>query len=184
MIEELRPFLARRRERVKPRLGGFLSWIAKQRLVGGPGIRVLETNDGTSISLDRKARQFFIGAFNCTLVDEVTATVGPGFVNGRMPTIGGQPLSDRPELTVPKAQKDPILIMLKVEVDEETTRLAEGDDAVTIIAEAKRPANTRTLGHHPIAVIYRQGNDTRLYQLAYFSYNHAWKDGRHFFIPA
>jgi hypothetical protein len=184
MIEELRPFVARRRERVKPRLGGFLGWIAKQRLVGGPGIRVLETNDGTSISLDRKARQFFIGAFNCALVDETTATVGPGFVNGRMPTIAGQPLSDRPELTVPRPQKDPIFIMLKVTVDEATQRLADGDDAVTVVAEAKKPVNTRESGYHPIAVIYQQGGDTRLYQIAYFSYNHAWKDGKHFFVTA
>jgi len=184
MIEELRPFTARRRERVKPKLSGFLSWLRGQRIVGGRGIRVYETEAGTSISVDRTARQFFIGAFNITDLGNGTAQVGVGFVNGRTPVIGGAPLADRPLLKLPKAKQDPVFILLKVEVDKKSQRIKDGDDAISIVAESKKPPMTDEIGYHPIATILNVGGTERIYQLAYFSYNHAYKNGKHFFVPA
>ena len=185
MIEELRPFTTRRRERVKPKLAGFLGWLRSQRITGGRGIRVYETEAGASISVDKTARQFFIGAFNVTNLGQGRVQIGVGFVNGLVPVIDGSPLSERPELKIPKVSgPDPAYILLKVEVDKETERIKEDKEAVSIVAESKKPPMTDVIGYHPIAAIHNIAGTERIYQLAYFSYNHAYKNGKHFFVPA
>jgi hypothetical protein len=183
MIEELRPFTARSRQRVKPRLAKLLEWLRSQRIVGGVGVKVLQTDQGTVIS--SSLRPSFVGAFAVTKLDRAVR-VGLGFVNGIIPTINGAPLSDAPQLSIPKAEsREPLYIMLSVEVDKDSGRLDESNkEAVKIVAQASKVAPNKETGLHPIAVFYPTKTGTRLYQLAYFSYNHAFRDGRHFFVPA
>jgi hypothetical protein len=185
MIEELRPFVARRRERVKPKLAGFLSWLRAQRITGGRGVTVFQTEEGTVVSASARARSF-LGAFKVTKVGRAIR-VGVGFVNGRIPTIDGKPLDEGPTLELPKTLPDdkPLFVVLQVKVDERLGRIdSEDKEAVTIGVGTKEDASKKDTGYHPIAVFYPLQGGSKLFQLAYFSYNHAYRRGRHFFVPA
>jgi len=185
MIEELRPFVARRRERVKPKLAGFLSWLRSQRITGSRGITVFQTEEGTVISASARP-QSFVGAFKVTRVGRAIR-VGLGFVNGRLPTIEGKPLDEGPTLELPKKLPDdkPFFVFLQVKVDEKSERIDPKDkEAITIGVGTKEDAAEKDTGYHPIAVFYPLEGGSKLFQLAYFSYNHAYRKGRHFFVPA
>lgn len=184
MIEELRVFTARRRERVKPKLAGFLSWLRSQRITGGRGVTVFQTEEGTVVSATMRA-QSFIGAFRVFRAG-AGVRVGIGFVNGILPRIEGVPLDEGPILPVPKKMPEtPFFVFLKVTIVEDTGRIDPQDDsAVTIVAGTKEDASEENTGYHPIAVFYPLEEGSKLFQLAYFSYNHAYRNGRHFFVPA
>jgi hypothetical protein len=183
MIEELRPLTARSRQRVKPRLAKLLEWLRSQRIVGGVGVKVLQTDQGTFISSSLKPS--FVGAFRVTGASQ-SVRVGVGFVNGIMPTINNKPLSEGPELEIPKASgQQPLYIMLSVEVEKDSGRINEKNkEAVKIVASTSKAAPKPQIGLHPIAVFYPLQEGPKLYQLAYFSYNHAFRNDRHFFVPA
>jgi hypothetical protein len=186
MIEELRPFVARRRERVKPKLAGFLSWLRSQRITGGRGITVFQTEEGTVVSASARS-QSFVGAFKVTTKVGRAIRVGVGFVNGRLPTIDGKPLDQGPALQLPKTPPDdkPLFVFLQVKVDEKSGRInPEDKEAVTIGVGTKEDASKKDTGYHPIAVFYPLEGGSKLFQLAFFSYNHAYRRGRHFFVPA
>jgi hypothetical protein len=186
MIEELRPLTARSRQRVKPRLAKLLEWLRAQRIVGGPGVQVLQTEEGTVISASA-TRSSFVGAFRVSRSDR-SVRVGLGFVNGVVPTINGKTLDQKPLLALPKKLPDdePFFVFLQVKINEDSQRIdAEDKSAVTIGVGTKADAAEKGTGYHPIAVFYPvEGGDPKLYQLAYFSYNHAYRNGRHFFVPA
>lgn len=167
MLEELRPFLGQSRQRVKPRLAGFLAWLQAQQIQGGPGIRIHRTNVGTSISL---AEPFpsFIGAFYCSLNDNLIR-VGPGFVNGVMPV--------NIDEKFPVEISEKTYVMVQVRLDENKRFAPEG---VTIEVGTKKYSEGKLLGRHPVALVY-QG---RIWQLSYFSLNHIYREPRHFFVPA
>lgn len=170
MIEQLRPFLAQSRQRVKPRLAGFLSWLQAQQIQAGRGIRIHRTNVGTSISL---AAPFpsFIGAFYANLNNQVV-TVGPGFVNGVRPSnIDDKLFVDLEEKTY---------VMVQVELDDSEKFNPASDKTVTIVADTKKETGNKLIGRHPVALVY-QG---RIWQLSYFSLNHSYRAPRHFFVPA
>ena len=177
MIEELRPFLAQRRQRVKPRLAGFLTWLQAQQIHAGRGIRIHRTGLGTSISL---ASPFpsFIGAFYANLNNKVV-TVGPGFVNGIMPSNLDEKFTINP--------KEKTYVMVQVKLGQNEKFDPEMEDAVTIAVGATKAApstdedgNESSIGRHPVALVY-QG---RIWQLSYFSFNHSYRKPRHFFVPA
>jgi hypothetical protein len=184
MIEELRPFVARRRERVKPKLAGFLSWLRSQRIVGGKGVEVFQTESGTIVSAAMRP-QSFIGAFRVTKIGR-KVRVGVGFVNGIMPTIDGKKLEEKPTLEIPKKPpKEPLFVFLQVKINEKSERIdPEDKEAVTVGIGTKKEMAKKNTGYHPIAVFYSLESGSKLYQLAYFSYNHAYRRDRHFFVPA
>ena len=170
MIEELRPFLAQSRQRVKPRLAGFLSWLQAQQIQPGRGIRIHRTNVGTSISL---AAPFpsFIGAFYANLNGN-SVKVAPGFVNGIMPSNIDE------EFSVDLSKKTYVFVEVKLTDEEKFDAAAE--DTVTIVVEDKKATGNKLRGRHPVALVY-QG---RIWQLSYFSLNHSYREPRHFFVPA
>jgi hypothetical protein len=178
MIEELRPYLVRRRERVKPKLGAFLGWLSRQKILAGPGLRVHQTDTGTVISASPPPG--FIGAFRASLGDRFI-TVGPGFVNGVTPTIEGARLTDSPPPRLQALRQDKYWVLIQVKIDGESKRIDEDDDgAVTIVADTKKTSGDELVGRHPIALVLRG----RIYQLSYFSLRHAYRERRHFFVPA
>jgi hypothetical protein len=170
MIEELRPFLAQSRQRVKPRLAGFLSWLQAQQIEAGRGIRIHRTNVGTAISL---AAQFpsFIGAFYANLNGN-TVRVGPGFVNGVMPS--------NIEDEFPVDLKEKTYVFVEVKLTEEEKFDATAKDTVTIVVDTEKSTGDKLRGRHPVAVVDRG----RIWQLSYFSFNHSYRAPRHFFVPA
>lgn len=170
MIEELRPFLAQSRQRVKPRLAGFISWLQAQQIQAGRGIRIHRTNVGTAISLSTPFPSF-IGAFYANLNDGVV-TVGPGFVNGIMPS------NIEEKFTVNPAKKT--YVMVEVKLDDNEKFDPESKDTVTIVVDTTKATNDKFRGRHPVALI----DKGRIWQLSYFSLNHSYRAPRHFFVPA
>jgi hypothetical protein len=170
MIEELRPFLGKSRERVKPRIAGFLSWLRSQQIQAGRGIRIHRTDVGTSISL---AAPFpsFIGAFYANL-NSSKVRVGPGFVNGIMPSN----IDD--EFPVNLKKKTYVFVEVKLTDGEKFDATAE--DTVTIVLDTEKATGDKLRGRHPVAVVDRG----RIWQLSYFSFNHSYRAPRHFFVPA
>jgi hypothetical protein len=178
MIDELRPYLARRRERVKPKLGAFLDWLGRQKIRAGQGLRVHQTEAGTVISASPPPG--FIGAFRVSLSDKFIR-VGPGFVNGIVPTIDGAAITDSPAPRLSALTDGKYWIFVEVRVDEVKERIDEEDpSAITIVADSKKNTQNELVGRHPIALVQK----SRLYQLSYFSLNHAYRRGKHFFVPA
>jgi hypothetical protein len=178
MIEELRPYLARRRERVKPKLGAFLEWLGRQKISAGQGLRVHQTDAGTVISASPPPG--FIGAFRVS-IGERFIRVGAGFVNGVTPTIEGTPITDAPAPRLLALREDKYWVFVQVKLDPETKRINEDDpEAVTIVADAQKTTGEELVGRHPIALVL----ESRLFQLSYFSLRHAYRNGRHFFVPA
>lgn len=170
MIEELRPFLAQSRQRVKPRLAGFLSWLQAQQIEAGRGIRIHRTNSGTSISL---AAPFpsFIGAFYANLNGSLV-TVGPGFVNDVLPS------NIEEEFSVDLGEKTYVMVEVKLNDNEKFD--ATDEKTVNIVVDTKKTTDNILHGRHPVALVY-QG---RIWQLSYFSLNHSYRKPRHFFVPA
>jgi hypothetical protein len=178
MIQELRPYLSRRRERVKPKLAAFLGWLDRQRIHAGPGLLVQQTENGTVISATPPPG--FVGAFRVDYSGQF-AKVGVGFVNGVVPTIEKKKLTDSPAPRLPVRRKEKFWIFVEVTVDVKTERInPEDPEAVVIVENDKKTSSDKLKGRHPIALVQGQ----RVYQLAYFSLNHAYVNGRHFFVPA
>lgn len=113
----------------------------------------------------------FIGSFYANLNNNVV-TVGPGFVNGIMPSNADE------EFTVDLEKKT--YVMVQVKLDENEKFDPEAEDVVTIVANTSKEPPEDLIGLHPVALVY-QG---RIWQLSYFSLNHSYRKPRHFFVPA
>jgi hypothetical protein len=179
MIEELRPYLVRRRERVKPKLAEFLGWLGRQKIHAGQGLRVHQTDAGTVISASPAPG--FIGALRVSLIGKKFIRISPGFVNGQSPTIDGRALTESPAPQLAAGKEDKYWVFVEVKVQEKTERIdAENPEAIIMVADSQKETKDKLTGRHPVALI--EGG--RVYQLSYFSLNHAYRGEKHFFVPA
>jgi hypothetical protein len=169
MIEELRPFLARSRQRVKPKLAVFLEWLKTQQIEAGKGIYINRTNAGTSISL-AQPRQFFLGDFHVSDA-QGGVRVSPGFVNGIRPENND---------SVIETPGGKFWVFVEVTVTEKGTIDPENKSAVMLLCDTEKTTKDKLVGRHPIAFV----ETPQIYQLSYFSLNHAYIDNRHLFVPA
>jgi len=190
MVNELERLLARPGQRVKPRLKKLLTWLRKQELTAGRGIKLVQSENGTIISA-RVPNKAFVGAFYVTPVNGNELIVGPGYVNGIEPTIKGQKISGadsaQPTLSMPSEFEDNrAWVYVEVKLNEETERIDPQDpEAVTIIADSKAATGEKFKGRHPIAMLLKlKDGSVGARQISYFSLRHAFRDGRHFFVPA
>lgn len=181
MINELKPLLAVSRQRVKPKLAKFLQWIESQRIEGGPGIKILRTEMGTIISSSLRSTSF-IGAFKVTYANG-SAKVDTGFVNGI------QPANNDDRITINTKKRTWILVEVNVndkgkieaEKDADGKKINnDGDNGIRLLSAETTKSGKSTKGWHPLAMIESE----KVYQLSYFSLNHSYFNGRHFFVPA
>lgn len=174
MIRELKPLLATSRQRIKPKLAKFLKWIDSQKIEGGPGINIYRTDLGTIISSSLRSTTF-IGQFKVTYANG-TAKVETGFVNGIRPGNNDE------RLKMTNARRTWILVEVTVNENGkiEGDKKKKSDNGIKIVADEKKESGEAKIGRHPIAVI----DNEKLYQLSYFSLNHSYTKGRHFFVPA
>jgi hypothetical protein len=190
MVNELERLLARPGQRVKPRLSKLLSWLQRQELTAGRGIRLVRSENGTIIraALPNKA---FVGAFYVTPVSESELIVGPGYVNGIEPTIDGRKISGDqsgpPTLSLPTEFTDNrAWVYVEVKINQESERIdAEDPEAVVISTGTSVVTGDKFKGRHPVAMILKLADGSYgARQISYFSLRHAFRDGRHFFVPA
>ena len=190
MISELEKLIARPGQRVKPRLSRLLSWLQRQELTAGRGIRLVRSENGTIIraALPNKA---FVGAFYVTPVNDNELIVGAGYVNGIEPTIDGRKISGDqsgpPTLQMPTEFEDNrAWVYVEVKINQESERLdPEDPESVIVTADKSAATGDKFKGRHPVAMILKLADGSYgARQISYFSLRHAFRDGRHFFIPA
>lgn len=190
MIKELEALIARRGQRIKPRVAKFLNWLKGQQLSAGSGIRLIKSENGTIIKA-AVPTQAFVGAFYVTPVDENELIVGAGYVNGIEPTIDKVKISGDgeapPKLPMPTEFKDDrAWVYVEVRVDAETERIdAEDPEAVKMVTGVTSVTDDKFTGRHPVAMLVKLKNGSiGSKQISYFSLRHAFKGSRHFFVPA
>lgn len=190
MVRELERLIARPGQRVKPRVGKLLSWLRSQEISAGRGIRLVRTENGTIIraAIPNKA---FVGAFYVTPVNDKELIVGTGYVNGIEPTIDGQKItggkSGPPTLAMPSEFEDNrAWVYVEVKINEDTKRIdAKDPEAVTMKTDKSAATGDKLKGRHPVAMIIKlQDGSLGARQISYFSLRHAFRDNRHFFVPA
>ncbi len=191
MVKELEELLARPGQRIKPRLAKFLPWLKSQQLAAGRGIRLIKSETGTIIKA-AVATQTFVGAFYVTPVNDNELIVGAGYVNGIEPTIdgvkiGGKAGDSPPTLPMPSEFKDGrAWVYVEVTVNEATKRIDEKNpEAVIMVTGGTAATDDKFKGRHPVAMLIKLKNGSiGARQISYFSLRHAFRDKRHFFIPA
>lgn len=190
MVKELERLLARPGHRVKPRVGKFLTWLHGQELSAGRGIRLVRTENGTIIraAIPNKA---FVGAFYVTPVNNNELIVGVGYVNGIEPTIGGAKISGGkslpPTLAMPSEFEDNrAWVYVEVKINEESERIDPDDpESVTMTTGKSATTDDKLKGRHPVAMVLKlEDGSIGARQISYFSLRHAFRNNRHFFVPA
>jgi hypothetical protein len=190
MVSELERLIARPGQRVKPRLSKLLTWLHRQELTAGRGIRLVRSENGTIIraAIPNKA---FVGAFYVTPVNEKELIVSGGYVNGIEPTIGGQKISGGksgpPTLEMPSEFEDNrAWVYVEVKINEETERIdAEDPESVVMTTGKSAATDDKLKGRHPVAMILKlEDGSYGARQISYFSLRHAYRDKRHFFVAA
>ena len=192
MIAELERLIARPGQLVKPRLREFLGWIKRQQIEAGYGIRLKKTSQGTMIEAAVPSPAF-VGAFCVSPAPNSSCYVSRGFVNGIEPTIngirvGGEPQKPRPSIKVPNEfdENGRAYIYLEATVGDDG-RIDPTNPASVIVGAGKSLASGDKLkGRHAIAMLRETSKTTPpiLYQVAYFSYRHAFNGKKHFFVVA
>jgi len=104
-------FMARPRERVRPKLAAFAAFVFSERLrevVGARGVRILRGELGKTVVVERETVPF-VGAFHVSLATPTAARVGEGTVNGERPIVDGRYLDGTiaPEGTRPDPRGEP-----------------------------------------------------------------------------
>lgn len=192
MIDELERLTARRGQRIKPRLKEFLFWLTRQKLESGRGILLRRTSEGTVVSANVPS-PVFIGAFHVSQATDNSFFVGRGFVNGIEPTINGVRISgeerrERPEVRLPKKfdKQNRAFIWIEITVGKDGRIDPEKAESCIVGADDKRTGGDRLKGRHVIAMLKKNGEagPVQIFQVAFFNYRHAYKEGRHFFVPA
>ncbi len=190
MIKELEALVARRGQRIKPRVAKFLQWLKGQQLSAGRGIRLIKSDNGTIIKA-AVPKQAFIGAFYVTPVSDNKLIVGRGYVNGIEPTIFGVKISGDdeapPKLPMPTEFKESrAWVYVEVMIDEKTERIDEEDpEAVKMVTGLTSVTGNKFTGRHPVAMLVKlKDGSIGARQISYFSLRHAFKGNRHFFVPA
>jgi hypothetical protein len=190
MVSELERLLARPGRRVKPRLSKLLTWLHRQELTAGRGIRLVRSENGTIIraAIPNKA---FVGAFYVTPVNEKELIVAAGYVNGIEPTIDEVKISGSksgpPTLAMPSEFEDNrAWVYVEVKINQESERIdPEDPESVIVTTGTSAATNDRFKGRHPVAMILKlEDGSYGARQISYFSLRHAFRDGRHFFVPA
>lgn len=181
----------------------FWHQAAKNRLVGGQGVLVRDSEDGQIINFRPNIRPF-IGDFKVSLQGR-QSTIGRGFVNGYEPLIDGIKISGEKGIQPPLILSDTedlydssgrSFIAIEGEIDPDKGSLivpknGEGDLKLRIV-QVREIKVTGLLGFKEIAVLRRPASQKKglgeLTQIAMFSYQHrtarrgdSWE---HFFDPA
>lgn len=190
MIKELESLLARRGQRIKPRVAKFLQWLKGQQLSAGRGIRLIKSENGTIIKA-AVPTQAFVGAFYVTPVSDNELIVGAGYVNGIEPTIDGVKISGdgeaQPKLPMPTEFEDNrAWVYVEVTVNEESMRIdAEDPEAVKMVTGTSAVTDDKLKGRHPVAMLLKlKDGSIGSRQISFFSLRHAIKSYHHFFVPA
>lgn len=190
MVSELERLIARPGQRVKPRLSKLLTWLQRQELTAGRGIRLVRSENGTIIraAIPNKA---FVGAFYVTPVNENDLIVSVGYVNGIEPTIGGAKISGSksgpPTLSMPSEFEDNrAWVYVEVKINQESERIdAEDPESVIMTTGQSAATDDKFKGRHPVAMILKlEDGSYGARQISYFSLRHTYRGGRHFFVPA
>lgn len=192
MIAELERLIAVPGQLIKPRLKEFLLWIKRQQLEAGYGIRLKKTSQGTIIEAAVPSPAF-VGAFCVSPAPNSSYYVSRGFVNGAEPTINGIRVSGEPEKPRPSIKAPDEFdgngrsyIYLEATVGDDG-RIDQKNPQSLIVGAGKSLASGDKLkGRHAIAMLREtsKGSPPILYQVAYFSYRHAFNGKKHFFVVA
>lgn len=190
MVSDLERLLARPGQRVKPRLSKLLTWLRRQELTAGRGIRMVRSENGTIIraAIPNKA---FVGAFYVTPVNDNELIVGAGYVNGIEPTINGAKISGGtfgpPTMAMPSDfENNRAWVYVEVKINQNSERI-DPEDSESVIMTAGKSAATddKFKGRHPVAMILKlEDGSYGARQISYFSLRHAFRGNRHFFVPA
>jgi hypothetical protein len=192
VISELERLIARPGQRIKPRVSALLLWIKRQQLEAGYGIRLKKTSQGTMI-LAAVPSPTFIGDFYVSLAPENSFYVSRGFVNGIEPTINriritGESDKQRPSIKVPTEFDENGRAYIYIEATVGDNGRIDDTKPESLIVDAGKSlaSGDRLKGRHAIAMFREtsQGKSPILYQVAYFSYRHAFNGKKHFFVVA